>query len=164
MAGVFGKDKVLYFRTLKDAKAKKGARLALQLEHTLTYERSTDSVNTKDGAIVTQTTPSASLSISAVSSRDELNQGLYDAFIAGEILEIWEVDLGASKEENKYDALYMQGKLESWELPASVDETVNISTTARIEGLPQKGEVTISEEDKKAIQYAFRDLEKVVEM
>ena len=86
MAGVFGKDKVLYFRTLKDAKAKKGARLALQLEHTLTYERSTDSVNTKDGAIVTQTTPSASLSISAVSSRDELNQGLYDAFIAGEIL------------------------------------------------------------------------------
>lgn len=94
-----GKEKVLMFRKLGEKKA--AARLALQTEHTLTYERSTDTTKTKDGAVVSDGGLEVKLSISAVASRDELNTMLKDSVVEGYKVECWEIDLKGKKQSGK---------------------------------------------------------------
>lgn len=157
-APIFGKDKILYVRRLEDAATNAGARLALQIEHELSYENSTDAKQTKDGSITTQSGTVATMSISAVATRDEVNKILERAAINGETLEVWEIDLLDVDEEGKYGAKYMQGKLDSWTLPAPGEDTVDISTNLQIDYLPQEGRATLSDEDLATVQYAFKDI------
>ena len=162
----FGKDSVLYFRLLKNAESEAAAKLALQIEHTLNSERSSESIMTKDGPINTPGSKTNTLELTAVSTLDDVNKMLYAAYQEGEILECWEVNLSdprgdaGSTGEQKFGAKYMQGILQNWSLPKAVEGTVDISTTFNINFEPQDGEVTVSKADQDAIQYAFRDLEK----
>ena len=89
---------------------------------------------------------------------------LKQSVIDGDKLEIWEIDLSSKSETgNQYDALYMRGDLNSWEVPRNVEDLVEISTEARIDGKPVAGKVTLTAEQEEEITYAFRDLTKVAE-
>lgn len=161
MSAQRGKDKILAFRLLEEAETVTGIKLALQVEHTLRYERSTTSTPTKDGPIVSSGGLATTIDINAVSTKDELNKKLKQSVVEDKKLEIWEIDLSSKDAEGKYDALYMRGNLNSWETPAPVEDMVNITTTASIDGVPQEGKVTLTAEQEAEISYAFRDLEKV---
>lgn len=155
---IYGKDKFLMFRLLEDARKEKATKLALQTEHTLSADRSVDTTQTKDGAINSDGGIEYSLDITAIASHDEVNKMLKKSVDEQKTLECWEIDLAGEKEGNKYPALYMQGKLESWKMPANVEDLAEISTTLKIDGKPQEGFATISEDDEKAILYGFRDV------
>ena len=155
---IYGKDKILMFRLLSEATAKPASKLALQTSHTITYERDSEQTQTKDGAINTGKGLTVSVDIEAVSSKDEVNTLLMDSVLKGEKLECWEIDLSEPSSEGKYSALYMQGSLDSWELPADVEELASFSTTLHVDGQPQPGEVTLSPEQEAEIMYAFRDI------
>lgn len=161
-----GKDKILMFRKLKDASKIGAAKLALQTDHTWEYSRSTEVTQTKDGARVASAGLEVSLSINALTSDDEVNKMLLDAVKSGEKLEVWEIDitnLGESPDSKKCPAMYAQGNLESWTVPADVNAYENLSTTMKIDDMPKDGEVTLSDEQTKLITYAFRDLEPVAD-
>ena len=153
----FGKNRILYFRKLGEATA--GAKLALQTEHEWSYERSVDSMQTKDGAITTGGGLEISLDISAISTSDEINTMLMDSVIEDYALEVWDVHLDEPGEgENKFKAKYAQGRLDSWSVPSPVEDPIELSTTMKIDGKPQDGEVTVSIADQETIRYAFKDL------
>lgn len=160
----FGKDKILAIRKLSDATTAEGIKLALQIEHTLTYERDTEQKQTKDGAINTDGGLSVELELTAVSTKDEANDLMRDSVVNGEVVEFWEIDLSSKDDQGQYDALYMRGVVTSWESPASVEDTIDISTTVPIEGVPIAGKVTLTEEQSQQLQYAFFGLEKVVDV
>lgn len=155
---IYGKDKILMFRLLEEASKQSAAKLALQTEHTLSAERSVDTTQTKDGAVTSDGGIEYSLDLTAIASQDEVNKMLKKSVDEQKVLEVWEINLAGEKQGEKYPALYMQGKLESWELPANVEDLAEISTSMKIDGKPQEGYATISESDKKAILYAFRDV------
>jgi len=160
---VQGVDKILMFRMLKDAASQKAAKLALQTKHTLKYDRKTNTTQTKDGALNSTDGLETKLTIEAVATRDELNLMLEKSVIDGEVVEIWEIDYGAGPvasgpNAGKYQALYMQGLLGSWEAPSNVGEFTTISTEAVINGKPQEGFATVTEEQQEEIQYAFKDV------
>lgn len=152
---MYGKDKILMFRKLGEKKA--AAKLAFQVEHKLKYERSNDTKKTKDGAVNSDGGLEVTLEIEAVSSRDELNKLLERSVTEGFKLEVWEIDLAGEKQADKYPAKYMQGSLSSWELPANVEDLITISTEMKIDGKPVDGYATLTEEQQKAVQYAFKD-------
>lgn len=156
---VYGKNKFLLFRLLKDAETKTAAKLALQTEHTWTYERDTDSTPTKDGNVSASGGLEVELEITALSNRDDVNTMLFTAVKDDLVVEVWEVDISAETSGGKYKAVYAQGRLNSWELPNSVDSAVELSTTMTIDGKPQEGEATLTEEQKLLIDaaYKFRD-------
>lgn len=158
-AAKLGKHKILAFRLLKDAKQKKAVKLALQLEHTIKKERETNVTQTKDGPVVTAGGLETTIEITALSTRDEVNLMLEKSVETGDKLEIWEIDLSSKGSDGKYDALYMQGNLKSWETPANVDDPVEISTEASIDGVPVAGKVSLTDEQQTQINYAFRDLD-----
>ena len=143
------------FRKLGENKA--AAKLAFQVENKLKYERSNDTKKTKDGAVNSDGGLEVTLEIEAVSSRDELNKLLERSVTEGFKLEVWEIDLAGEKQADKYPAKYMQGSLSSWELPANVEDLITISTEMKIDGKPVDGYATLTEEQQKAVQYAFKD-------
>lgn len=152
---VLGKDKILMFRKLGDNTT--AAKLALQTEHKLTYERARDVTKTKDGAITSDGGLEIKLEINAIATKDELNTMLAQSVIDGFTVEVWEIDL-SSKTGNKYDALYMRGDLATWEVPANVEENASISTEMTIIGKPVAGKVTLTAEQENTILYAFEDI------
>lgn len=158
-----GKDFILAFRLLKDAKTKKGTKLGLQIEHELTYNRDSDTTQTKDGAVVTPKGLECTLSLTAVSTGDEVNEMLMQSVVNGHKLEIWEIDLSSKDADNKYKAKYMRGNLGEWALPRNVEDLVEISTEASIDGVPVDGLLTLTSEQEEQIAYAFRDLSEVTE-
>lgn len=153
-----GKNFILAFRRLKDASSKAGLKLGLQIEHELKYNRDSDSTATKDGAVVTAGPLEVTLELTAISTDDEVNRMLKQSVIDGDKIEVWEIDLASKTAEGKYKALYMQGNLSNWDLPRNVEELVEISTEASIDGVPVEGELTLTEEQENQIAYAFRDL------
>lgn len=158
MGAIQGKNKILAFRLLKDAATATGTKLALQVEHTLNYERSNETTETKDGPVVSPGALVPTLELSALATDDPLNKMLMKSVIDGEKLEIWEIDLTKEVASGKYNALYMQGNLRSWSVPAPATGPVTISTAADIDGVPKEGQVTLTAEQISEVQYAFKDL------
>lgn len=154
---IFGKEKILKFRRYEDAATKKAAKLALQIEHTITYDTNADSQMTKDGPINYDGGLTTSIEISAISTRDEVNEMLRQSVLKRELLEVWEIDLGNKTTDNKYKAKYGRGRLTEWEDPANVEEAAQFTTTFNIDGELQDGEVTLTTDEIATIQYAFQD-------
>lgn len=151
----FGKNKILMFRKLGDKTA--AAKLALQTEHKWKYERKNDSTATKDGSVVSDKGLEVTLSIEAVTSRDDVNKMLKKSVVDGEKLEVWEIDLAGEKQSEKYPALYAQGALSSWEVPDNVEDLETLSTEMTIEGKPVEGYATLTASQVEEINYAFKD-------
>ncbi|EAE4828480.1 phage major tail protein, TP901-1 family [Listeria monocytogenes] len=161
MEAIQGKSKILMFRLLSEANTRAAAKLALQTEHSFSYSRNTNSTQTKDGAVNSGGGLETTISIEAVSSRDEINLMLKNSVIEGTKLEVWEIDLDGKKDASgKYPALYARGDLASWEVPANVEDLETISTEMNVDGKPVPGFVSLTEDQESEIQYAFRDITK----
>lgn len=150
-----GKNKILMFRKYGDTKA--AAKLALQTEHKWEYSRDADTTKTKDGAVVADGGLETTLSINAIGTKDEVNEMLKQSVVDGFKVEVWEIDFTDKKTNGKYGALYAIGRLSSWEVPANVEELVEIESEMSVEGKPQAGEATLSDEQIREIQYTFQD-------
>lgn len=159
-----GRDKFLMVRRLADANTKKATKLMLQTSHEYAIENDNDTVETKDGPVVRRGSTSYTLSMEAVTARDETNLMLEKAANDNEVLEFWIVDYGKGSDvDGKYDAKYLQGNLNSWSAPSDVSELETLSTEVTISGIPQDGSITLSEEQQSEIFYAFRDVTVAVE-
>ena len=160
MANVIeGINKLLYVRALSDKASMQGARLALQTTHTLSAEADNNTTSTKDGTINSRGTATFTLENEMLGSDDPTGKILYDAFIKGGTVEVWEVDFTKPAEgKGKYNAMYMQGKVTSWSGEDPSDDNETVSYSISIDGVPQDGVVTLEKEDITALQYAFKDL------
>lgn len=163
---VSGKTKFLLFRKLKDATSKAAAKLALQTEHEWSFERDQEQVKTKDGSIVASGGMEVSLTISAISSYDEVNEMLFESVVNDEELEVWEVDIAkpVSGQDGKYHGRYARGRLSSWTLPSSVDSLEELETEMAISGKPVEGEVTLTQAQRLLIEKAYEFVDTTVVM
>lgn len=154
-----GKYKVLLFRNMKDTSVN-ASKLVFQTEHTFSYNREMDAITTKDGKVIKVGELEAEVEINAILARqDPTAEMLQNAMIEGERLELWEVNIDPEleDEEGKFPAVYCQGYLENWEPVSSSEDEAEISSTFRVDRKPQFGRATMTEEQKEAAQYAFRD-------
>lgn len=155
-----GKQVILLVRRLDEAATKKAAKPLFQIEHTISYERSLDTTQTKDGAVNSDGGLEVTLSLTGLASKDDANEYMKKAVKDGAIMEFWSVDLsqpGTSGNEGKYKAEYMRGKVASWEVPYNVEDLVEISTEANIDGVPQEGYATVEASIIEKAQYVFAD-------
>jgi len=153
-----GKNKILLFRNMKN-QSENAAKLVFQTEHTFSYSRELDAITTKDGKVIKVGELESEVEINAIQAKkDPVAEMLRDAVIDGERLELWEVNIDPELEEDgKFPAVYCQGFLESWEPTSSSEDEAEISSTFKVDLKPQFGMATMTEEQKEAAQYAFRD-------
>lgn len=158
-----GRNKVLLFRLLKN-QDQEAAKLVFQTDHTFSLSRELDKIKTKDGTVVKVGELEGEVTgIEAIQAKgDPVVEMLQQSVIEGEKLELWEVTVdkdlkGEGENEGKYPAIYAQGYLDSWEMPANAEDEATVSSNFQIELAPQFGYATLTEEQQDAVQYAFKD-------
>ena len=152
-----GKRVILLVRRLDEAESKAATKPLFQIEHTISYERSTDATQTKDGAVTSGGGLEVTLSLTGLASKDDENLYMKQAVKDGAVMEFWSVDLDDKNGEGKYKAEYMRGVVNSWEVPYNTEELVEISTEVAIEGVPVEGYATVGEDIAEQAIYAFTD-------
>lgn len=155
-----GKDQILLVRRFDERTEKDAVRPLFQIEHEWEYTRDTDSKETKDGSMNSVKGLEVSLSLSGLASRDDENLYMKKAVEDGALMEFWDVDLKGKPESGKYPAMYAQGYVNSWKLPANVEDLVEIKTEAGINGKPVDGFATVSDAVVEEAQYIFADTTK----
>ncbi|MBN6206385.1 phage major tail protein, TP901-1 family [Ralstonia pickettii] len=153
-----GKNKILLFRDFLK-RNESAAKLVFQTEHTFSYNRELNRIETKDGTVVQVGELESSVSISAIQAKDDpVREMLEEAVKAGKKLELWEVTVDEDLEvDGKFPAVYCQGYLDSWENPANVEGEATVSSNFVVEMEPQTGMATLTDEQIEAVQYAFTD-------
>lgn len=155
-----GRNKVLVFRRFKDRNEKDATKIVFQTSHTFSYARSGDRIVTKDGVVLRRGDLETSVEVNALQAvEDEASQMLKMAMIQDERLEVWEITIEESlrDDDGKYPAVYAQGFLESWDESSDADGDPEVSGTLNVELEPQFDYATLTEEQREAAQYAFRD-------
>lgn len=152
-----GKRVILLVRRLDEAETVEAYKPLFQIEHTISYERSTDATQTKDGAINSGGGLEVTLSLTGLASKDDENLYMKQAVKDGAMMEFWSVDLDDMNEDGKYKAEYMRGQVNSWEVPYNTEELVEISTEVAIDGVPVEGYATVNDEVVEQAVYAFTD-------
>lgn len=153
---VQGKDKILLFRKLGESSA--ALKLLFQVEHTFEFSRELDTIVTKDGTIVKDSGIESEVPIEAVQAKnDPAYEMLQNSVINGEMIEVWEVTLDEEmKEGSEYPGIYARGRLDSWSIPANVEDEATISSTLIVEGVPQFGTTPIPAGLEESLsQYGF---------
>lgn len=172
---------ILLFRLLKEAEKQEATKLAFQTEHEVGKSRDVDGQKTKDGIIQSVGALEYDFKATSILAKgDELAAKLEKAMEDGELVEIWDIDSeeaskkndengiakvwGVEKptngENNKYLATYYQGYISSFSAKKNAEENIEIEMEFAINGVGQKGFATLTEEQKAAVQYAFKDTTK----
>lgn len=157
---VQGIDVILLFRLLKDQSSKTGTKLAFQTEHEVSETRDSDSLATKDGAIVTPQALETEITCTSILAKDdEMVTMLRDAQRNGDTVEIWEIDRSQKQADssNKYKATYYQGKVTEWTKSPAAEDALEISLTFAVSGEGQDGYATLTDEQQTVVQYVFQD-------
>lgn len=161
---VEGKYSVLMFRLLRDQKEKKGAKLALQTDHSLSSTANTTVSVTKDGAIVAVGSPEKEYSFSFFFSKgDTLAAELIEAHDKNLIVELWNPIIDPENVAGKHHGSYCRGYITDYTVSAPAEDYVKLDMTFKVDLIPQEGEITIDVNQASAIQYAFRDVDVVAE-
>lgn len=159
-----GIDQILLFRKLGDKKA--ATRLAFQTEHS---EESSvdggDATATKDGPITSPGTVTKEIPFTSICARgDGTRELLEEAHQNQDTLEVWAIDKGAEAQEgNKYPATYQHCKLSELNKTSNAEDLMELEGTLVVQGIPQKGLATLTEEQKAVVQYKYTDTTEVAQ-
>lgn len=151
---------ILLFRLLKEASSEKAAKLAFQTEHEVGKSRDVDGKKTKDGIIQSVGALEYDFKATSILAKgDKLAAKLEEAMEKGELVEIWDIDSEKpdEKQSGKYPATYYQGYISSFSAKKNAEENIEIEMEFAINGVGQKGFATLTEEQKAAVQYKFKD-------
>lgn len=161
MEAIKGKNLILLFRLLEDAAKHKAAKLAFQTEHAVDKSRDSDTTETKDGPVTVGQGMEEEISFSCIMAKnDPVAKMLDEALINNKTVEVWEVDVTPKEEDDgKYPATYRQGLITEYNTSANVEDLITLECTFVTSGIGQKGEVTLTQEQKEVVQYKFRDTE-----
>lgn len=156
---VAGKKIVYLFRILKNAATKNAVAMAFTTENERSKSKDSDSVATKDGAIVIPGEVETEISATAILAKgDDLAEQLEDAMDNNDLIEIWEANLeepGTS--EGTFKGRYFQGYLTEFTLSSSAEDHAEYECTFAINGAGVKGPVTVTTEQQKVANYVFAD-------
>lgn len=171
---------ILLFRLLKEASNGAATKLAFQTEHEVGKSRDVDRQKTKDGIIQSVGALEYDFKATSILAKgDELAAKLEKAMEDGELVEIWDIDseetskngdsgnklakvwginnTGTSGGNGKYLATYYQGYISSFSAKKNAEENIEIEMEFAINGVGKKGFATLTEQQKTAVQYAFKD-------
>lgn len=159
---VAGKKIVYLFRILKNAATKNAVTMAFTTENERSKSKDSDSVATKDGAIVIPGEVETEISATAILAKgDDLSEQLEDAMDNNELIEIWEANLEESVGENanKFKGRYFQGYLTEFTLSSSAEDHAEYECTFAINGKGVKATsgITVSAEQQEVANYVFAD-------
>ena len=156
-----GAEQVVFGRLLSKAAELDGARISLQTTLDYTWERDSDSTETKDGSMTRSGAAEIEMDVEFLSSDDPLIKVFKEAITKNEVIELWRVNFNQEgTSAGSHPAEYMRGYVTSFEENADADDFGTAKAEVSITGTPKDGSVTVDNAVASGIDYAFRDLAK----
>ena len=165
MGAIMGNRIVYLYRVLKDEATDDAKAIAFTTENERTKSRDTNTVETKDGPIVTPGAMESEITVTAVfsSEGDEIIGKLEKALDNSEMVEVWEANLdkpGEAENEGKFASKYFRGQVADFGLTSSSEDHAEASLTFSLNGTGEDGYATVSDEQLELASYVFRDTQK----
>lgn len=156
---VDGKNIIYLFRVLSKSATTNAVAMAFTTENERSVSKDSDSVVTKDGAIVIPGEPEIEISATALLAKgDTLADELQDAQLNNDLIEIWEANLDEpGTAEGTFKGRYYQGYLTEFTLSSSAEDHAEYECTFAINGKGAKGDVTVTAEQQEIATYVFKD-------
>ena len=165
MSAIMGNRIVYLYRVLKDEATDDAKAIAFTTENERTKSRDTNTVETKDGPIVTPGAMESEITVTAVfsSEGDEIIGKLEKALDNSEMVEVWEANLdkpGEAENEGKFASKYFRGQVADFGLTSSSEDHAEASLTFSLNGTGEDGYASLSDEQLELASYVFRDTQK----
>ncbi len=165
MSAIMGSRIVYLYRVLKNEATDDAKAIAFTTENERTKSRDTNTVETKDGPIVTPGAMESEITVTAVfsSEGDEIIGKLEKALDNSEMVEVWEVNLdkpGETENEGKFASKYFRGQVAEFGITSSSEDHAEASLTFSLNGTGEDGYATVSDEQLELASYVFRDTQK----
>lgn len=156
---VQGRKLIYLYRRYSRGTEVEGKTLAFTTENNRSVSKDAESTATKDGTIRTPGAAEVEITVTSILTAGDPKIDEYeDAFIAGELFEVWEANLTEpAGVENQFKGIYYQGYMSSFSKSSNADGYVEISCTFGLNGSGARGNVTVSVEEQEAAAYVFSD-------
>lgn len=157
---IAGKQVVAYIRLLKNASKEQAALIPYQTSLDFDPQRKSDSTATKSGNVVTPGALELDLSIEFIDNLSKVGDDIRESLFKEEKCEVWIVYLNKKKDDKNY-GIYMQGQVSEDSGKNDADSDATREASFAIDGDPQLGWLTLPNDAKEELSYAFRGLGKV---
>ena len=155
-----GANRIMLMRPFSLRTETGAGRLAFQTSHERSMSRDAESTITKDGNINSLSELEVEYSMTTLfAHNDPVREKMYEAFLNGELVELWDIDKTAPVIANgsQYPATYFQGYLTEWGESAGAEDSIEISLSMAINGSGIEGAATLTEDQVTVVQYQFAD-------
>ena len=161
-----GKSHMLFMRAYKDRETEDGAKLRFQTEHSVSEDKETETIGTKDGNQITINDGESTIDITSYAyNEDDGTEAFWKQvhrwFKDNEKVEIWDVDVSNTTEEGSVTATYYRGYFTSFEQSKPYDGNIELSLSYSIEGTGVEGTDVLTAEQlavAEGAQYEYLSL------
>lgn len=155
---------LLFFRKHADKETVDASKLRFQTEHSISMEKESESVMTRDGVYVIVRDGENTADISSLAYREddetiEVWKELKRNFQANDKMEMWQVDINSGLDGAPLDVDYYQGFFTTFELSAAADGNVELTYTFAINGNGVEGTDSLTPEQLAEVRNAQYDYE-----
>ena len=161
---VKGTEIIYLYRLLSEKSSEAATHIAFSEENELSMKRDADTTQTKDGPIRTPGTPELEITAKSILAKgDTMIKKLKNALLSGEIVEVWRVNLaeeGTDTNAGKYEATYYQANVTELTETSNAEDACEVEITFGVQGNGADGYATVSDAQKEAASYAFKDTSK----
>lgn len=161
-----GKSHMLFMRAYKDRETEDGAKLRFQTEHSVSEDKETESIGTKDGNQVSINDGESTIDITSYAYNEDDGteafwKKVHQWFKDNERVEIWDVDVSNSTGEGSVTATYYRGYFTSFEQSKPYDGNIELSLSFTVEGTGVEGTDVLTPEQlavAEGAQYEYLSL------
>ena len=161
-----GKSHMLFMRAYKDRETEDGAKLRFQTEHSVSEDKETETIGTKDGNQITINDGESTIDITSYAyNEDDGTEAFWKQvhrwFKDNEKVEIWDVDVSNPTEEGSVNVMYYRGYFTSFEQSKPYDGNIELSLSYSIEGNGVEGTDVLTAEQlavAEGAQYEYLSL------
>lgn len=161
---VKGTEIIYLYRLLSEKSSEAATHIAFSEENELSMKRDADTTQTKDGPIRTPGTPELEITAKSILAKgDTMIKKLKNALLSGEIVEVWRVNLaeeGTDTNAGKYEATYYQANVTELTETSNAEDACEVEITFGVQGNGADGYATVSDAQKEAASYVFKDTSK----
>lgn len=158
-----GDDVVGYVRKLSNAKTESAQLIPGQTSFEIDFKRDADTEDTKDGGFQTSSSLETDVEIDFINNTSKIADQLIDSIMNNEVMEIWGVNRKRKNKDGKYYAWYMRGVVSEDDNSNDAGDKSERDVSFAIQGVPQRGWLTLSADQQAELDYIFRGLDQVTE-
>lgn len=154
-----GINTLAYLRLLKNQSTEKAELIPFRTSLDFDPKRDSKTTETSDGIIPKNGSLSTSLKMDFINNISNVSDDIQESLYDNEKVEVWIVQRQRKNAQGQFYAYYMRGYVTEASNSNDPSDNSKISATFTIEGVPQRGWLTLPADAQAELNYVFRGID-----